>query len=529
MFLSLNGIRIPVVNASAAKRIERMGRRERSYRGALRDSRRGLRRAWNLDLCFPDYAEGEAFVRLIQGEGHFVDFSSGIEASTGLLPVGNPRIELRPGQWGPRGRGVAVVPSTLTTAGTPNGFLRYDAQLPEEWTVLWFERGGVATGGSYETGGWVPFGLRADGAGYKAGTLTANVGDSLGTVSNASVTVQGGDLILRNGPEEDFGIDDLLILPYALPDSWMATLTGLSAPKWPALPVLSATGDFLEQDRTYVVGAITGIRYQQRGGLVPGVGWLNNAMLISATLAEVEPTFYGLGGRYEETPLPGIAEPYYWYSAQDVDGRANASLREGDSIATWANLGTLASADLAPLDAATPIFHTGGRNPNLYSPVLEFDTTSRRMSTVQTTIAQPNTGIFIYRVSTTTTNTRYATDGASGSGRHIFKTGPASSQQVYAGTFLGTGHVAAQREWNVAGAVLNGVSSVYRFNGGQTSGNASTQGLAGVCIGGLYNNTGFPPVGDIVELLWYNGAPSASIPTLEELEAYAAAKYGITL
>lgn len=67
-----------------------------------------------------------------------------------------------------------------------------------------------------------------------------------------------------------------------------------------------------------------------------------------------------LGGWVSVTPPPG--SPSLWFSARNVDGNNNAGFVDGQSIATWVNLGALGSTwNLAQATAGSrPIFNAIG-------------------------------------------------------------------------------------------------------------------------------------------------------------------------
>lgn len=533
-FLELNGITVPVTNATMRRKVERRGKRSRSFRGALRDSKRGLRRQWDLELCFPDYEEGEAFIKLFQGEGHFFDLAEGYEGSTSLYPVGGMQgLQLKPNVWGARGRGVGAVKGALSGPTTPDGFFRVNAQLGDDWTVLWAEK--QSTNGNLESSHWDFFAKRSDGVGYFSGAREDRVGEPSVGWTLASVDVSDGELTMRNDFSTDFGIDDILILPWRAPESWMDAWTTISpmAPKLPAMPVLTARGDFVEEDYSYVVGDINGVDFIQKPTQVQGIGWVNNAMLIRARLSEVDPAFYCVDERLEETVLPpGDVDPVIWLHTSNVDERANATLDEGDNVSTWFNAGVGSGfGSVSSIDAAVPVYRERGQHPLYRAPVVQWGpagAVARLRSIIPAALPQPYTALCVYRSTDAVgTATQYITDGAVSTSRLIFRIGSLTLQQVYAGTFLGTGNTATVRNWNVGIAHINGANSQYRWNGSDTFGTAGAHTLQGITLGGLTNSTGsFTANGDLVELLVIPGSPGVGgVPTIEQLEQYVIDRY----
>ena len=118
-----------------------MGRRDRAFRRAIRDQRRGMRRQWDVELVVLDPGIADAVIAAIQGQGHFFDLRDGLQASTGLMPLpgGGSSVQLHPQSWGYAGRGVARIQSVSEPLA-----IRYDAQLGAQWTVLWRSWSGMA-------------------------------------------------------------------------------------------------------------------------------------------------------------------------------------------------------------------------------------------------------------------------------------------------------------------------------------------------------------------------------------------------
>ena len=399
--------------------------------------------------------------------------------------------------------------------------------MNNDWTVLWSEK--QFNTGVYDSLGWEFFAKRSDGTGYWNGVQDDIVGEG-GIASYTSFGVSEGEFTFRNDPSINYALDDLLILPWKCPTSWMEALTLDSpmAPKLPAMPVLTARGDIIQEDFAYVVGEITGVDFIQRQSVVAGIGWVNNAMMIKARLSEVDPAYYCVEDRMEETVRPpGTLQPDYWFTAGDSDGSASANLTDRADVPSWENLGSQ-GLTATPLDATLPVFKAVGDRPFYRSPAISFGEStapSRLQTALASAMSQPNTGFAIYR-STETTGfiTNYLCDGATAD-RHIFRSGNFAANQVFAGAFLGTG-VITERTWNVAIAETNSISSRYRLNGTDFLGNAGTLGLDGVTIGGLFNSAGPYFVGDLVELVWWDGAPGVGgVPTFEQIEQYVIDKY----
>jgi hypothetical protein len=313
-FLSLNDYTIKVVNETPIRKLERRGREGRSFRGILRDARRGIRRGWDMEACFLDFEEAEGLLGLIEGRGHKIACADGLQASTGLNPEpGHQRVRLSPALTTPfGGLGRISVDSSLTG----EIILQYDAQFDDNcWTVHWWELNGST---------WEHHAKRSDGVGYLDGVQDNTVGN-FGGSSEFVVDVTGGVVTfsMDDGGTETF--DDLILLPYLASKQQIAAWAVAPNPFGP-LPVLRARGDFIQESHIYVLGEVTGIRYVQKPQEITPFGWLNNAKIISFRLLEVADAYVF------DTDVPGIdpnelglqagpniPEPLAYWTFDDVD------------------------------------------------------------------------------------------------------------------------------------------------------------------------------------------------------------------
>jgi hypothetical protein len=214
-FLELNGYAVPILNAQAAQGQTRRGRRDRSYRGQVRDNRRAIRRVWNCAAKFKDWNEAEALQNLIWGNGHACFAREGFQHSTGLNPLNIdmtrfralPDVELRPG----RGVGGFYSPDT------DGQMLTFGLQAEDCWTVIWEEGNDIRD-----------VGLKArtsDGVGYEDGVRNDRVGARFGA-SNIFIWIpSGGDLGMQalGGAEGILG--DVILLPWRASEEQLAAFT----------------------------------------------------------------------------------------------------------------------------------------------------------------------------------------------------------------------------------------------------------------------------------------------------------------
>jgi hypothetical protein len=277
-FLSPNGITIPVFDASPSRSLERKGSRRRSLRGEVHDLSRGSRRAWKMTACFigvgHGYEDGDAFEHLVQGEGHYLGFANGLQASTGLQPMpGHAGIT-----WNPA-NGFGGVPGYLDTTGTVR--LQYDAQLGDDWTVVCRD----------SSAAWAISGLAfTDAGGWDDTTERTSLAD-INSFSSMNFEVVDGVLTISSGMGS--GLDDLVILPWRATGSMLQTWAALGTAEWGPLPVLRVTGDVIAEDHAFMVGEVNGVRYVGKGSVSGSVStaWVNNAKIVDFTLHEVPPSF----------------------------------------------------------------------------------------------------------------------------------------------------------------------------------------------------------------------------------------------
>lgn len=271
-FLSLNGHTIKVFNATPRQTLTQKGGARRSFKGQIRDPRRNIRRAWKMDACFFDYDEATMLENVINGLGHYVGFVDGMEATTGLNPdPGFRDLFFRPS---------TSVPSTnitgmITTPLTGNFRFDYDAQLGADWTVHWRED---------DSSTWEIITKRSDGAQWVSGVRN----DAY--VTAAEVTVSSGVVQGRDANSNLENMTDLAILPYLATESHILSWHAATE-RFSPLPVLRVEGDLFSENIIWGVGQVGDVRYIQKPEDIPGIGWLNNAKIVSFEIAEVNETF----------------------------------------------------------------------------------------------------------------------------------------------------------------------------------------------------------------------------------------------
>lgn len=511
-FLSLNGFALPVADATARRRVVKTGRRERAFRRPLRDMSRGARRTWDVDLVVLDPDAADAVIAAIQGRGHFFDMADGLQASTSLMPLAGVHSSVRmlPQTWGAHGRGAAWFGS----ASQPSA-VRWDAQLPDAWTVLWREYGADHI--------WHTYAKRIDGAGFVDGARLDTIGETTGT--HMSVVVVDGVVNFGPATVAPLMVDDVVVLPYRAPDAMLASWTVQAAPKFGPCPLVHLQGDAINGD-VWAVGEVTDVRFVQKPNLLAGYGWLSNAKVISATFTEVEEAFAlgPLAAAYS-TPVPPGA-PAWWFDGQDVDGQGNATLVDGVQVQTWVDKGSRAQNATQATLANRPAFRRIGELGLLASSSgVFFDGASRYMQTsVGAVVGAPVTVAIVFRHEATGVY-RAVMDGVTAGGRLAldqFNIG--SVHELFQGSFQQHPTVTVSAGmWNLSVARYQGAGTPWRLNGVNATVNpGASNAVAGITLGAFYNASN-PFNGYIAEVVAWT---DTSYGTFDAVVDYFTRKYG---
>jgi hypothetical protein len=285
-FMELNGVVITAANTQVGegKPTTRGGELSRAAMGQVRNPKRGHRRVWEATTVHATLEETRALMLLLSGVGQHFEFEVGLESAKSMGPLpGYKGFYLDPSAANAFGGTGCIV----TDGATTGPILRYDAQIPDDtkFVVSWHEYDGtfkhyVRTGAGE---GWVD------------GVQNNSVGVAGGGVSTLSVLVIDGMVTLSMDAAVVRRIDDLVILPYSVPDSWIESPANMLSAKGGPLPILRATGDFIYEDATYVFGEITGpMGYMQRSQLNELTNmstWETNARILPIRLTEVNEAY----------------------------------------------------------------------------------------------------------------------------------------------------------------------------------------------------------------------------------------------
>lgn len=235
--LTLNEITVPVQTKGTDEKLEVIGDQSRAFDGSWLETRTSEKRVWSMQTPILAQVEGEAWKRLLEGQGHNWTFDTDrFSDGKGLGPSVGPAAGTITGS-GVFGSYMALSAAEQIT--WPTGFgdpasndytiLLYNdaAGTPERWVIKNVQ--GVVT-------------KFLDGVSSAAATVFVSVDSS-------------GDLTIGDGAGA-FDIDDLVFVPYAMPDLWLATGGGQDAPTraFPNLPALEADGDLLNNQIAEVQG-----------------------------------------------------------------------------------------------------------------------------------------------------------------------------------------------------------------------------------------------------------------------------------
>lgn len=249
-FLIINGLEVPcAVDGAAMRKVEQIGQSQRAVDGTLRIHRRVLKNTWSLETTLLDPLQGDAFRRLILGEGHswtFDDTTKGLYSSKGLGPSASSGASVTAGS---AFLGAGKLQQTATT-----GTITYPA-LPllsgQAWTVMVARHIGVS---------WTHYIVtstsKAANEAWVDGVYGSNATAWL-TVNTAAGTVK---LDAQSGATTLY--DELIILPFRIPQdaeaaaspwglqlfNWQNPGLGGGAKQWAPLARLKASGDALYPD-----------------------------------------------------------------------------------------------------------------------------------------------------------------------------------------------------------------------------------------------------------------------------------------
>jgi hypothetical protein len=287
---SINGVPWPQKADSVEESPDEVGEVDtRSLGGTGLSTRIARKRKWQSSSVIHTASEGEAWRRLVEGEGQCWPFTGaggaaistkGLGPSSGTFTTAATGGVLSTGRVTPAS-GLSVGFDLARRLSVPGGWL-----ATKGWTLLLWKKISVADGG--------------DGTAYFHHLITGAVGVTRGATANPA-----GVSTWRNGVLGSYGVgnwiavgsttslwgysnanvaaaydySNVVVLPFVVPTSWVASLYAFHAANaWPALPRVRLGGDVVEDvGGVDILGRVT--RLQQRAVVLAGTQRTNARVL----------------------------------------------------------------------------------------------------------------------------------------------------------------------------------------------------------------------------------------------------------
>lgn len=241
--LTLNEVTILTGVQRANERLEVIGDQARAFDGSWLETRTSEKEVFEIQTSLLSQAEGEALKLLLEGQGHNWTFDvDRFSTGKGLGPsAGAAAGTITAG--GKFGKYIALAAAEQVT--WPTGF---GNPTTNDYTILLFEDVGAP---------WDRWAIK-----NIQGVVTKFLNGVSSGAATPFVSVDtSGDITIGDGVGA-FDIDDLVFVPFAMPDSWLVTGGGLDAPTraFSNLPALEADGDFVNNQIIEVQGRNVRIR-----------------------------------------------------------------------------------------------------------------------------------------------------------------------------------------------------------------------------------------------------------------------------
>lgn len=244
--LTLNEVTILTHVRRASEKIEVIGDKARAFDGSWLETRTSEKSLWEIRTPVLAQDEGEALKLFLEGRGHNWTFDADrFSDGKGLGPSSGAAAGTITG-GGKFGSYMALSGAEQIT--WPTGF---GDPATNDYTILLFEDSAAP---------WDRWAIK---------NVQGVVTKFLNGVSSGAATVfvsvdSSGDLTIGDGAGA-WDIDDLVFVPYAMPDSWLETGGGLDAPTraFSNLPALEADGDFVNNQLVEVQGGEVRVRVRR--------------------------------------------------------------------------------------------------------------------------------------------------------------------------------------------------------------------------------------------------------------------------
>ncbi len=260
--LRLNGISVPVADGSVELEGLDIGGMKRAEDGSPVINRRGVKGSWRYATPVKTAEESLAWRGLVTGRGHSLSFDAqSWYTSKGMSPnsvaggwsftTSSPKFGAAMAQW--------------TTGNALWAF--FSSASP--WTLAWWLNQAAA--------GWHHYAQTSAGTKWIDGVLSPG-----GTMLGLGGVTAG---VATFGSTTASKLDDLVALPYVVPDDWPAQMYewGVAGNPFSALPVLTADGDMIELNT-----AVSVVGQQPKGRLFQAAlsGWKQNLHTFAFELFE---------------------------------------------------------------------------------------------------------------------------------------------------------------------------------------------------------------------------------------------------
>lgn len=250
-FLAVCGVEPSVLAGSGFEETPRdIGETEDAFDGTPKVSRQ--REVRDVSLEVGPYIQADAFAwdQLFRGAGQHFSFDSHTYGSKGLAQYYGPNSSIDSSE---KKHGAASLKVTTSDSHAYRGSGIFSAA--GELTMMVFRQ--TTPGGGFTH--YIQ--TRSRGAAYANWTNGAS--KAAGNLSWVTMDTSNNEFALISGGTHWF--DDLVLLPYVVPDGWVASLYSWHASNaWPQLPLLTVTGDAIpEASSRSVLGRVNRHRLVQ--------------------------------------------------------------------------------------------------------------------------------------------------------------------------------------------------------------------------------------------------------------------------
>lgn len=257
VYAALNGVTLPFAGDSAGERPEQIGiDRRRTMNGSLVMSHVGRKGRWIGNTKPLVAATAQAFRSLIEGDGHAWRFADSLYSFAGVGPSSSTGCT-QSATGGKYAGKLAITSGNRFEAALARRMARPAGWDPTQgWTLMVWKKTSVADGGDGSTyvlhiatgSVVVTRGASANPASvtqYRSGTAgNWSMGNWITVASDGDVAIHAHD---NAGTPTAYDYSDLVVLPFALPSSWVAGIVSfLATAPWGESPFSVLSGDVLE-------------------------------------------------------------------------------------------------------------------------------------------------------------------------------------------------------------------------------------------------------------------------------------------